>query len=406
MTERLPPADLLQGVRVLDLTNVLSGPYATYQMAMLGAEVIKVENPKDGDLARKLGASAELNDALMGTSFLAQNAGKKSVTLDLKTPRGKALFAQLIEQSDVIVENYRPKVMARLGFSYEDVRAINPRIVYCSISGFGQNGPLSANPAYDQIVQGYSGVMSITGDSESAPLRVGYPLCDTLGGMGAAFAIASALFRRARSGQGCFIDLSMLDSTISALGWAVSNYLIAGVEPRPIGNQNTTAAPSGAFMAADGPLNIAANKQEQFEALCGIVGLPELVSDPRFAARDARKANRELLNILLNAALARKTAAAWETELNAAGIPAGRILSVPEVLAHPQITTRDLIQNLPLDEAGRNHVKVVRAGFALGDSRPSARTPPPALGAHNAEIFGELGVTEADLAALHAEGVI
>lgn len=402
----LPPADLLEGVRVLDLTNVLSGPYATYQMAMLGAEVIKVENPAGGDLARSLGASPALNAQLMGTSFLAQNAGKKSVTLDLKKPQGKALFARLIETADVLIENYRPRVMSRLGFAYEAARAINPGLIYCAISGFGQDGPLSGNPAYDQIVQGYSGVMSITGDSESAPLRVGYPLCDTLGGMGAAFAIASALFRRERTGKGCYIDLSMLDSTISALGWAVSNYLIAGVEARPIGNQNMTAAPSGAFRTGDGPINIAANKQEQFEALCKIVDLPELATDPRFAEREARKTNRHELNRLLEGALAKKSAQEWETRLNAAGIPAGRILTVPEVLAHPQIAARDLVQQLPLDQGALEHVRVVRAGFALGDGQPGARSAPPVLGADNDSIYGALGLDEAALSDLKSSGVI
>ncbi len=402
----LPPADLLEGVRVLDLTNVLSGPYATYQMAMLGAEVIKVENVAGGDLARSLGASPALNAELMGTSFLAQNAGKKSVTLDLKKAQGKALFSRLVATADVLVENYRPKVMARLGFSWEEVHALNPRLIYCSISGFGQQGPLSANPAYDQIVQGLSGVMSITGDSESAPLRVGYPLCDTLGGMGAAFAIASALVRRDRTGQGCFIDLSMLDSTISALGWAVSNYLIAGVEAKPIGNQNMTAAPSGAFRTADGPINIAANKQEQFEALCQIIGLPELLHDPRFAGREARKANREALNRLIEGALAHRSAAEWETMLNAAGIPSGRILTVPEVLAHPQIMSRDLVQQIPLDHSSLEEVRVVRAGFTLGDSQPRARSAPPALGRDNTDVYGALGLDPAELDALREEGVI
>lgn len=404
--DMLPPANLLEGIRVLDLTNVLSGPYATYQMAMLGAEVIKVENPAGGDLARSLGASPELNKALMGTSFLAQNAGKKSVTLDLKKPGGKALFTKLLQSADVIVENFRPKVMERLGFNWEEVRKINPRMIYCAISGFGQAGPLSANPAYDQIVQGYSGVMSVTGDAESAPLRVGYPLCDTLGGMGAAFAVVSALFRRERTGEGCYIDLSMLDSTISAMGWAVSNYLIAGVEAKPIGNQNMTAAPSGAFQASDGPINIAANKQEQFEALCRIIGQPELATDPRFAERDARKANRAEINALLNEALASKTAEEWETLMNAAGIPAGRILTVPGVLAHPQIKARDLVQSLPLGQAGLDEVKVVRAGFALGDSRPTARSAPPVLGADNADVFGDLGLSVEALNELSAEGAI
>lgn len=402
----LPPADLLRGVRVLDLTNVLSGPYATYQMAMLGAEVIKVENPDGGDLARKLGASPALNAQMMGTSFLAQNAGKKSVTIDLKHPDGKALFRELLATADVVVENFRPKVMERLGFGYEAVKAIRPSIVYCSISGFGQDGPMSGNPAYDQIVQGLSGVMSITGDAQSAPLRVGYPLCDTLGGVGAAFAIASALFRRERTGQGCYIDLSMLDATISALGWAVSNYLIAGVEAKPIGNQNMTAAPSGAFRCADGQINIAANKQEQFERLCALIDRPGLAADPRFAEREARKANRAALNAVLDEALSARSAEEWETLLNANGIPAGRILSVPEILAHPQIAARDLVHEIPMGQPGLDSVQVVRAGFALGDGQPGARSAPPVLGADNEAIFGELGRDGAALEDLRAAGAI
>lgn len=402
----LPPADLLRGVRVLDLTNVLSGPYATYQMAMLGAEVIKVENPDGGDLARKLGASPALNAQMMGTSFLAQNAGKKSVTIDLKHPDGKALFRELLATADVVVENFRPKVMERLGFGYEAVKAIRPSIVYCSISGFGQDGPMSGNPAYDQIVQGLSGVMSITGDAQSAPLRVGYPLCDTLGGIGAAFAIASALFRRERTGQGCYIDLSMLDATISALGWAVSNYLIAGVEAKPIGNQNMTAAPSGAFRCADGQINIAANKQEQFERLCALIDRPGLAADPRFAEREARKANRAALNAVLDEALSTRSAEEWETLLNANGIPAGRILSVPEILAHPQIAARDLVHEIPMGQPGLDSVRVVRAGFALGDGQPGARSAPPVLGADNEAIFGELGRDGAALEDLRAAGAI
>lgn len=401
-----PHASLLEGVRVLDLTNVLSGPYATYQMAMLGAEVIKVENPREGDLARKLGASQALNAAMLGTSFLAQNAGKKSVTIDLKHPSGKALFSKLLETADVLVENFRPKVMERLGFGYGAVREINPRLVYCAISGFGQDGPLSGNPAYDQIVQGLSGVMSVTGDAQSAPLRVGYPLCDTLGGLAAAFAVVSALYRRHASGEGAFIDLSMLDATISAMGWAVSNYLIAGVEARPIGNQNMTAAPSGAFRCADGQINIAANKQEQFERLCRIIGRPELVSDPRFAEREARKANRPALNILIEEGLQTRTAAAWEAMLNAEGIPAGQILTVPQILAHPQIAARNLVQELPMEDAGIAAVKVVRAGFTLADSQPGARSAPPLLGADNAAVFGALGLGPEDLARLGDSGAI
>ncbi|OZA66904.1 MAG: CoA transferase [Sphingomonadales bacterium 39-62-4] len=296
--------------------------------------------------------------------------------------------------------------MERLGFGYNVVQEINPRLVYCAISGFGQEGPLSGNPAYDQIVQGLSGVMSVTGDAGSAPLRVGYPLCDTLGGMAAAFAVASALYRRHVSGEGAYIDLSMLDATISAMGWAVSNYLIAGVEAQPIGNQNMTAAPSGAFRCADAQINIAANKQEQFERLCRIIGRPDLATDPRFAEREARKANRVALNALIEEGLQTRTAAEWELALNTEGIPAGQILTVPQILAHPQIAMRNLVQELPMEGAGIASVKVVRAGYTLADSQPGARSAPPLLGADNAAVFGALGIGPEDFARLKDSEVI
>ncbi len=399
MSGTLPPARHLAGVRVLDLTNILSGPYAAFQLAQLGAEVIKVERPDGGDLARKLGADPELNEKLMGTSFLAQNAGKKSVTIDLKCEEGRKLFRRLVASADVVIENFRPSVMDRLGLGYETLKNENARLIYCAISGFGQAGPLSGNPAYDQIIQGYSGVMSITGDAESAPLRVGYPLCDTLGGLLASFAISSALYAREQSGEGAFIDVSMLDATISAMGWAVSNFLIAGVEARPIGNQNMTAAPSGAFTASDGQINVAANKQEQFEALCRVMGVTELLDDARFAEREARKRNRDELNGILDAVFVTRTAAEWEADLNSANVPAGRILTVPQVLEHPQIAQRELIQEI-------GDIRVARSGFRLGDSQPGAACPPPALGEHNAEVFGELGLDAQDVARLREAGAI
>ena len=208
---------LLEGVRVLDLTNVLAGPFCAYQLALLGADVIKVETPGTGDLARQLGASPELSSELMGASFLAQNANKKSITINLKSEEGKEAFRRLAATANVLVENFRPGVMARLGVAYDDLKAINPRLIYCAISGFGQEGPMRGAPAYDQIVQGLSGVMSITGDAESAPLRVGYPVCDSIGGITAALAIASALVRQGRAQEGTFIDVSMLDSTLATM---------------------------------------------------------------------------------------------------------------------------------------------------------------------------------------------
>ena len=293
----------LTGIRVLDLTNVLAGPYCSYQLALLGAEVIKVETPNAGDLARQLGADPELNALGLGASFLAQNAGKKSVTVDLKSEQGKANFTKLVEDSDVLVENFRPGVLARLGFPWSHLQQLNPRLVYCAISGFGQTGPMSQRPAYDQIIQGLSGMMSITGTPETAPLRVGFPVCDTIGGLAAAMAINAALVGRARTGRGHFIDVSMLEASLSAMGWVVSNYLIAGRLTQPMGDQNFTAAPSGTFQAADGPLNIAANRQEQYVTLCRILEREDLIDDERFRDREARKANREALNEELNAAL-------------------------------------------------------------------------------------------------------
>ncbi|BAV47861.1 L-carnitine dehydratase/bile acid-inducible protein F [Mesorhizobium loti] len=382
--------DLLSGIRVLDLTNVLAGPYCAYQLALLGADVIKVEGPQGGDLARQLGGSPKLNQAGMGASFLAQNAGKRSVMLDLKTEADRERFLDLVASADALVENFRPGVMDRLGLGYEALKAIRPGLVYCAISGFGQTGPMRDNPAYDQIIQGLSGIMSITGTPETAPLRVGYPVADTLGGLVGAFAIASALVRQKTSGQGAFLDVSMLECTLSALGWPVSNYLTAGVDPKPMGNENMTAAPSGAFRTGYGLLNIAANKQEQFVTLCRLIGRPELVSDPRFTEREIRKHNRAALKAEIEEALAGASAAVWEETFNRAGVPAGRVLTIPQVLVEPQVLERQVTANFD-DVAGMDRpLTVLRGGFMVDGEAPLPTKPPPALGAHMDEIFAQL----------------
>ena len=274
---------LLDGIRVLDLTNVLSGPFATLHLALLGAEVIKIENPVDGDLARKLGNVPELNDRLMGTSFLAQNANKKSVTLNLKESEAREILLKLVRTADVVVENFRPGVMERLGLSYERLREAKKDLVYCAISGFGQTGPDALKPAYDQIIQGLSGIMAINGDERLNPLRCGFPVCDTVGGLNAAFAIMGALYYRERTGEGQFIDVALVDSIMPLMGWVAANLLIGGQQPQLLGNDNFTAAPSGTFATADGAINIAANKQEQWEAVADALGVPELKADARFA---------------------------------------------------------------------------------------------------------------------------
>jgi CoA:oxalate CoA-transferase len=390
MPDGKPAAGLLSGIRVLDLTNVLAGPYCAYQLALLGADVIKVEHPTGGDLARQLGASPELNRAGMGASFLAQNAGKRSVTLDLKKEPDRERFLDLVATSDALVENFRPGVMARLGLGYDALKSVRPGLVYCAISGFGQTGPMRDNPAYDQIIQGLSGVMSITGTQETAPLRVGYPVCDTIGGLTGAFAIVSALLRRKTSGEGAFLDVSMLESTLSAMGWPVSNYLTAGVDPKPMGNENMTAAPSGTFRTGDGLLNIAANKQEQFVTLCGLIGRPDLAHDPRFAERETRKKNRTELNVAIEEALSVRPASVWEETFNAAGVPAGRVLTIPEVLQEPQVAGREMTKRFEGVLPEEKSLTVVRGGFLVDGQAPLPAAPPPKLGEHSQEILGSV----------------
>ncbi len=392
----------LSHVRVLDLTNVLAGPFCCHQLAHMGADVVKVEVPGSGDLARQLGGDPELNEKKMGVSFLAQNAGKRSIEINLKSERGKDLFRELVKTSDVVVENFRPGVMDRLGVGFDVLKEDNPKLIYCAISGFGQDGPLRDLPAYDQIVQGMSGVMSITGAPETAPYRVGYPVSDTVGGMTAAFAIAAQLAQPDRTAH--FIDVSMLEATLATMGWVVSNYLVAGTVPRPIGNNNFTASPSGTFRTGDGLLNIAANKQEQFEAVCEVIGKPELKTDERFAARQARLDNRAVLTAELEAAMAAKPAAEWRQLMNDAGVPAGEVLSVPDVLAHPQIADRGMIGEFADAPGVGRDIRLARTGYKIDGAPASVDAPPPTLGQHSEEILEELGYDAEGIRRLREEG--
>ena len=392
----------LKGIRILDLTNVLAGPFCCHQLAHMGADVIKVETPGTGDLARQLGADPARNADLMGVSFLAQNLGKRSITLNLKSTSGKRILKELVQKADALVENFRPGVMARLNLGFDTLRQENPRLVYCAISGFGQDGPLAKLPAYDQIVQGMSGVMSITGDADTTPYRVGYPMADTIGGMTAAFAVAAALANKAQD-RGTFIDVSMLEAVIATMGWVVSNHLIAGQTPSPNGNDNFTASPSGTFRTADGVMNIAANKQEQFEALCEIIGNSALALDPRFAERKNRLANRTALTAELEAAFATAPTHEWVKKLTAQGVPTGPVWSVPEALAHPQIADRGLLQS---HRVGHEDLQLIGIGAKLDGVAPSVDAPPPTLGAHTNEILTELGYDDAQISTLKKEGAI
>ena len=395
---------LLSGIRVLDMTNVLAGPFATLHLALLGADVIKIENPDGGDLARKLGAVPELNSALMGTSFLAQNANKRSMTLNLKTEDGSRIFRRLVQGADVLVENFRPGVLERLGFSWQEIHEINARLIYCAISGFGQTGPDAEKPAYDQIIQGLSGVMAINGDDRLNPLRCGFPVCDTVGGLNAAFAIVAALYHRERTGQAQFIDIALLDSIMPLLGWVAANWLIGQQPPQLLGNDNFTAAPSGTFATRDGYINIAANQQDQWEKLADAIGAPELKTDPRFEKRDTRKKNRAALTPLLETKLRGRTTAEWVCVLNRLGVPAGAILSLEDALTAPQVRHRGTIQTIESPGIGEIPLFSLTARF---EQTPGVvEAPPPRLGADTDAVLSEIGFHAEEIGAFHSKGVV
>lgn len=397
----------LAGVRVLDLSNIIAGPLCTYQLVQLGADVIKVERPGTGDLSRKMGADPAMGRRNMGASFLSSNAGKRSITLNLQQARGRELFRAMVKDAGVVFENFRPGVMARLGLGYDDLKKINPGLVYCAVSGFGQDGPLSGRPAYDQIIQGYSGLMSVTGTEDTGPFRAGYVVCDTMGAMTAAFAIVAALYRKQATGEGAFVDVSMLDASIVTMAaWVVSNYVNAASVPRPLGNESHSAAPSGTFPTKDGQINLVNNEQKQFELTCDVLGRPDLKTHPQFADRDDRLKHRNALRKELESVLKTRTGAEWEEAFSAAGVPAGRIYSIPEILEHPHIKDRGITRTFEKAGDGGRDVTVTTLGFRFVGEDLGLERPPPQLGQDSRDVLRGLGLGDAEIDALRREGTI
>jgi len=365
-------------------------------LADLGARVIKVEKIGTGDDTREFGPFVEGESAY----FSCFNRNKESIVLDIKSPRDRELLERLLDEADVLVENFRPGVMDRLGYGPERLARTHPHLIYSSISGFGHTGPDALKPAYDMVVQARGGVMSITGAAETAPYRVGYPLADTIGGMTAAFSIAAALNARPR---GAFLDIAMTEAVISTMGWVVSNYLIGGVLPAAHGNENTTSAPSGTFITADKPINIAANRDSQWEDLARHLGREDLLAHADYRSREDRKRNRHALRAALEDTLRQRPAAEWVRELNALGVPAGLVLSVPEALDDTQIKGRGLIGKVP---TGAETLALAGSPAMIDGMRPQPSGPPPALGADNQEIWQSLGLSADEIAELQKDGVI
>lgn len=400
-------ARFLGDVTLLDMTNVLSGPFAGYLLTLLGARTIKIENPKSGDLSRSLGPSSQRIDEKMGIPFLAQNAGKKSLAVDLKTPEGLEIFLRLVAKSDVVLENFRPGVMTRLGLGYDTLVAHRPDLIYCAISGYGQDGPDAAKPAYDQIIQGKSGLMDVTGSATSGPLRCGAPIADTVGGLQAAMAIVAALYHRKTTGQGHFIDISLLEAMMPMMGWVASNYCLAGIVPERMGNENATAAPSGLFKTRSGFLNLAANNEAQWRKLCRVLNMPELLEDARFSPRKTRIENRAALSAILQERLMTKSAAQWEELLASEGIPCGELLTFEQALNQPQIKARNPFTNVDSQALGILNLFGLSAKFDRCSQRaPEAMPPPPRLGEHTRAILTAMNYSPERIDALTKRGII
>ena len=387
----------LAGIRIADFTHVMAGPFASHLLRLLGAEVIKIEAPKRGDAMRYYGADRRYDG--MAPAFIAVNCGKKSIALDLKKPEQLAVATRIVERSDVLIENFRPGVIERLGLGYEAMRSLKPDLIYCSISGYGQSGPLRDWAAIDNIVQATSGMMSLGGNPGDPPMRVGFPVVDTLTGQTAAFAILAALLRRERGGGGDFIDVAMLDATLAFMTSAVVPYFITGTPLERTGNVGYSGQPTSAlFGAGDGrQISLGVVQQEQFEALARFLGREDWLADGRFRDPDHRRRNADAMRAELAAELQRKGAAEWELEMSQAGLPCGMVRQIEEAASFPHLKARGV--TLPIAVPGLPQgpsCEIVNAGFCMAEDSPGVSEPPPRLGEHGAEIMDWLGYSRED----------
>lgn len=397
------------GIKVLDLTRVLAGPFCAYQLGLLGAEVIKIERPGRGESVRwRAEADPTFGRQGMSLGFMTQSANKRFLALDLDKPEGREIFLKLAAGADVVVQNLRTGSAEKRGIGYEDVKAVNPQVIFCSITAYGNTGPKQQHPAYDSVIQAWSGLMSVTGTEVSAPLKVGPPVIDYATGIAAAYAVSAALFQRNRTGIGQHIDLAMLDTTMMLMASVVTAYLNTGVAPKPGGNDASSRAPaSTTFNTADGLLALAINEEHQYQHLLQGLGLTTLNDDPRFADPAARRGHVKELRAVLQQALMTRSALEWESLLCELCVPAGRVRSIPECLADAQTGSRGLFHVFPKQQTGlAGDFRVPLAPFRFEHDGPQADTPPRPVGADTEAVLGEAGYSAEAISILRERGVI
>ena len=391
----------LDGVTVLDLTRVLSGPYCTMMLADMGARVVKVEQPGKGDDTRAWGPPFQAGESAY---FLSVNRNKESITLNLKHPDGRRVLDALLERADVLVENFRPGTLERMGLGYAEVARRRPGLVYCSISGFGQTGPRRREPGYDAVLQGEGGLMSITGEQDGPAYRLGVAIADIVSGMFSAYGVAAALLARHRTGRGQLVDVGMLDAVAAVLTYQAGIYFATGTAPGRLGNRHPTITPYESLETADGELVVAVGNDQLWRTFCGVLGADDLADDPRFRTNKDRVAARETLRPMLVERLRTRPAAEWLADLKAAGVPCGGVRDLEQVFTDPQVLERAMV--VALDHPVAGAIRQLGVPVKLGGTPGAVRTPPPTLGQHTAAILGELGIGDAEAARLRAAGAI
>ena len=396
----------LEGIRVLDLTHILAGPFCTFQLAVMGADVIKIEPVHEPDLMRECGPDDALNALQMGVLYLGQASNKRAIKLDLKSPQGQAVFKDLAVTADVIVENYRNGALAALGLGYDDIKAIKPDIIYCSMTGFGQTGPKAGHTAFDNVIQACSGVMSATGSADTTPVMVGPPMLDYGTGAQAAYAIATALLRRARTGEGQRIDIAMLDAAMMLMVQTVMQTQALGVQPVPHDRGGQYIAAYGCYQAADGLIMVGMFSPSQHARMWRVLGRDDLADEAATLSVGQVVANRDRDEAILRDILATRPAAEWETELSAAGLPAARVRTVDEALAMGQIAARPVLDRDMDMGQGIVPLHPAVAAFACSEDGPRLTTPPPHYGEHTDNVLTELGYDTERIAALRQAGTI